>query len=49
MKMGPDTLKLTRFLLDCGITVMKIYPFRASDHYLSNQALEQGMRWIRTP
>jgi L-alanine-DL-glutamate epimerase-like enolase superfamily enzyme len=26
---------------------MKIYPFRAADHYLSNQDLEQGMRWIR--
>jgi galactonate dehydratase len=47
MKMGPDTLKLTRFLLERGITAMKIYPFRAPDHYLSNQALEQGMRWIR--
>ena len=46
-KMGPDTLKIVRFLLDRGITAMKIYPFSAPDNYLSNQALERGMRWIR--
>ncbi|MCC6861251.1 MAG: mandelate racemase/muconate lactonizing enzyme family protein [Bryobacterales bacterium] len=47
MKMGPDTLKITRFLLDRGITAMKLYPFSAADNYLSNQAMERGMRWIR--
>ena len=47
MKMGPDTMKIVRFLLDHGITGMKIYPFEAPDHYLSNQALEDGLRWIR--
>jgi L-alanine-DL-glutamate epimerase-like enolase superfamily enzyme len=47
MKMGPDTMKITRFLLDRGITAMKLYPFNAPDNYLSNQALERGMRWIR--
>ena len=47
MKMGPDTMKIVRFLLDRGITAMKIYPFSASDHYLSNQALEEGLKWIR--
>ena len=47
MKMGPDTMKIVRFLLDRGITGMKIYPFEAADHYLSNQALEEGLRWIR--
>ena len=47
MKMGRDTMKIVRFLLDLGITGMKIYPFTAPDHYLSNQALEEGMRWIR--
>lgn len=46
-RMGPDTMKIVRFLLERGITAMKIYPFSASDHYLSNQALENGMRWIR--
>jgi galactonate dehydratase len=47
MKMGRDTTKIVRFLLDRGITGMKIYPFDAPDHYLSNQAMEEGLRWIR--
>lgn len=47
MRMGPDTLKIVQFLLDRGVTAMKIYPFRAPEKYLSNQALEQGLRWIR--
>ncbi len=46
-KMGRDTMKIVRFLLDRGITAMKIYPFSAPDHYLSNQALEAGLSWIR--
>lgn len=47
MKMGPDTMKIVRFLLDHGITGMKIYPFRAAEKYLSNKALEKGLKWIR--
>jgi L-alanine-DL-glutamate epimerase-like enolase superfamily enzyme len=47
LKMGPDTMKIVRFLLDRGITAMKIYPFRGVDNYLSNQALENGLKWIR--
>jgi len=47
MKMGRDTMKIVRFLLDLGVTGMKIYPFDAPDHYLSNQALEEGLGWIR--
>ena len=47
MKMGRDTMKIVRFLLDYGITGMKIYPFDARDHYLSNKAMEEGLRWIR--
>ena len=47
MKMGPDTARIVRFLLDRGITAMKVYPFSAPDNYLSNEALENGMRWIR--
>lgn len=46
-RMGPDTLKIASFLLGRGITAMKIYPFSARDGYLSNQALDNGMRWIR--
>lgn len=47
MKMGPDTMKIVRFLLDRGTTAMKIYPFSAPDNYLSNKGLENGMRWIK--
>ena len=47
MKMGPDTMKIVHFLLDRGITGMKIYPFRGRDNYLTNQALEDGLKWIR--
>ena len=46
MKMGPDTAKIVRFLLDRGITGMKIYPFSAGDQYLSNEALERGLKWV---
>jgi L-alanine-DL-glutamate epimerase-like enolase superfamily enzyme len=47
MKMGPDTMKIVRFLMDRGITGMKIYPFRAPEKYLSNQAMDEGLKWIR--
>jgi len=47
MKMGPDTMKIVRFLLDRGITAIKIYPFRGTDNYLTNQDLESGLKWIR--
>lgn len=47
MKMGPDTGKIVRFLLERGITAMKIYPFSSPDRYLSNQGLEEGLKWIR--
>lgn len=45
--MGPDPARIVRFLLDRGITAMKIYPFSAPDHYLSSEALERGLNWIR--
>ena len=47
MKMGPDTMKIVRFLLDRGVTGMKIYPFQAREKYLSHDALERGLKWIR--
>ena len=40
-------MKIARFLLDRGITGMKVYPFEAPDRYLSNRALEEGLNWIR--
>jgi galactonate dehydratase len=47
MKMGPDTAAIVRFLLERGIDAIKIYPFRGADNYLTNQALESGLKWIR--
>ena len=46
-KMGRDTTKIVDFLLERGITAMKIYPFSAPDHYLSNAALDRGISWIK--
>jgi L-alanine-DL-glutamate epimerase-like enolase superfamily enzyme len=46
-KMGRDTTKIVDFLLERGITAMKIYPFDAQDHYISNEKLERGLGWIR--
>jgi L-alanine-DL-glutamate epimerase-like enolase superfamily enzyme len=46
MKMGPDTVRITKFLLEHGITAMKIYPFTAPDNYLSNEAMERGLQWL---
>jgi L-alanine-DL-glutamate epimerase-like enolase superfamily enzyme len=40
-------MKIVNFLLERGITAMKIYPFSAPDHYLSNEGLERGLAWIR--
>ncbi len=47
MRMGRDTMKIVEFLLERGVTGMKIYPFSAGDHYLSNEAMERGLGWIR--
>jgi galactonate dehydratase len=48
MKMGADTMKIVRFLLDRGVTAMKIYPFGGSrDGNISSQGLEDGLKWIR--
>jgi galactonate dehydratase len=47
MKMGRDTLAIVNFLLERGITAMKIYPFRDTENAVTAQALEDGMRWIR--
>ena len=46
MKMGPDTKKIARFLLDYGVTAMKVYPFRGPEKYLSNETVEAGLKWI---
>lgn len=46
-KMGPDTEKIVTFLLDRGITAMKIYPFHADGSYITNAEIEHGLDWIR--
>jgi len=57
MKMGPDTAKIVRFLLDRGITGMKIYPFNqfsfmeggrnAGGQFISSADLEKGLTWFK--
>jgi len=46
-KMGPDTEKIVRFLLDRGITAMKIYPFSSRGTYITSAEIESGLDWIR--
>jgi galactonate dehydratase len=46
-KMGPDTVKIVKFLLDRGIKAMKIYPFRAQGTYITGAEIDRGMQWIR--
>jgi galactonate dehydratase len=46
-KMGPDTEKIVTFLLDRGITAMKIYPFRTGGGFISSEEIERGVGWLR--
>jgi galactonate dehydratase len=46
-KMGPDTEKIVTFLLDRGITAMKIYPFRTEGGFISSGEIEKGVGWLR--
>jgi L-alanine-DL-glutamate epimerase-like enolase superfamily enzyme len=47
MKMGPDTEKIVTFLLDRGITAMKIYPFRTNGSFISSAEIEEGVGWLK--
>lgn len=47
MKMGPDTQEIVRFLLEKGISAMKIYPFHARGPYITDREIEDGLNWIR--
>jgi L-alanine-DL-glutamate epimerase-like enolase superfamily enzyme len=57
MRMGQDTGKIVRFLLDRGITGMKIYPFNefsfmekglnAGGQFISSEDLDKGVTWLR--
>lgn len=46
-KMGRDTKEIVQFLLDRGITCMKIYPFHTNGPYITSEELESGLDWIR--
>ena len=46
-KMGPDTEKIVTFLLDRGITAMKIYPFRTEGDFISSEEIEKGVEWFK--
>jgi L-alanine-DL-glutamate epimerase-like enolase superfamily enzyme len=44
MKMGPDTKKIVRFLLDRNITCMKIYPFDFGGPNITPSDIEKGLK-----
>ncbi|MFC1541203.1 enolase C-terminal domain-like protein [Candidatus Latescibacterota bacterium] len=46
-RMGPDTVQIVKFLLERGITAMKIYPFSARGTYITGAEIERGLDWIR--
>ena len=52
MKMGQDTDKIVKFLLDRGITGMKIYPFtdgpnRPKGHFRHSVDIENCLNWVK--
>lgn len=47
MKMGQDTEKIVNFLLERGITAMKIYPFSTSGRFMSSVDIEKGVNWLK--
>lgn len=47
MKMGPDTEKIVTFLLDMGITAIKIYPFNTNGGFMSTLEIEEGVKWLQ--
>ena len=47
MKMGQDTEKIVKFLLDRGITGMKIYPFSSKDDFITSDEVERCVRWLK--
>jgi galactonate dehydratase len=47
MKMGPDTEKIVKFLLDRGITGMKIYPFSSKDEFITSEELYRCVHWLK--
>ncbi|HET9485959.1 MAG TPA: mandelate racemase/muconate lactonizing enzyme family protein [Chryseosolibacter sp.] len=46
-KMGRDTEKIVRFLLDRGIKGMKIYPFSSKDDYITSEEIDRCVLWLK--
>ncbi len=46
-KMGPDTEKIVTFLLDRGITAIKVYPFSTEGGFISSEEIDKGVGWLR--
>src|SRR4029079_13461898 len=47
MKMGQDTEKIVKFLLDRNITGMKIYPFSAKDEFITSDEIDKCVTWLK--
>ncbi len=47
MKMGKDTREIVNFLLEKGITGMKIYPFSTRGNTITTAEIERGIDWLR--
>ena len=47
MKMGKDTEKIVKFLLDRNITAMKIYPFEAKDEMITTTEIDNCVQWLK--
>jgi galactonate dehydratase len=47
MKMGQDTEKIVRFLLDRNITGMKIYPFSSKDEFITTEEIDRCVHWLK--
>jgi L-alanine-DL-glutamate epimerase-like enolase superfamily enzyme len=47
MKMGQDTEKIVKFLLDRGITGMKIYPFHSKDEFITSEEIDRCLLWLK--
>jgi galactonate dehydratase len=47
LKMGQDTEKIVKFLLDRGIKGMKIYPFSSKDETITTEELDRCLLWLK--
>jgi L-alanine-DL-glutamate epimerase-like enolase superfamily enzyme len=47
MKMGKDTEKIVKFLMDRNIFGMKIYPFEAKDEMITTEEIDRCILWLK--